>query len=235
MAKAIVLAATVLSFLSPCRAQDTSIPFLLGHRNAPSPSNPTLGREFTVTVPALSELRVQLLSGIHSRISHVGDPVKARVLQPVYVNGRVALPPGSFLDGRITRVQSAGRMHRPAELSFRFERITLPDGQAEVISTVLAGVDDARSLKSQLDPEGYLKGARFFSKGIAASVIGLGALGVPLSQLVGSSALKTLFPLGGAGLLGYEILWPRGNEVHLPPDTRCRIRLKDSLTVRTAG
>lgn len=237
MKKPILAVATLLFCSLSGGAQDYPLPFGLLHRdelrsqlfNSPTPHS-------TLTIPAASELRVQLLSGIHSQVSRVGDPVTALVLQPVYVNGRVALPVGSLLDGRITRVRPAGHVHRSAELAFRFEQITLPDGQAESISAVLSALDTNRFSRPRLDPEGYLKGARFFaSKGMAAGLLGLSAGAIPTARLFASPALHALLPVGGAAFFGYELLWPRGNDVHVLPDTLCSIRLNYPLTVRAIG
>jgi hypothetical protein len=188
--------------------------------------------ERTMTVPAQTEADIQLLSGIHSQVCHVGDPVRAQLLEPVYVNGRVALPRGSLLDGRITRVRPAGRLRRPAELSLRFERITLTDGQDQPIAAVLTALNPRVPLGVRLDPEGQLKGTKRASrKGIAAGLVGLGALASLETQLASAAALGATLPLGGGVVLGYAFLWPRGSDVHLPPDTRFRIRLGCPLTV----
>jgi hypothetical protein len=191
--------------------------------------------ERILTVPAQTEADVQLLSGIHSQVSHVGDPIRAQLLQPVYVNGRVALPRGSLLDGRITRIRPAGRLRRPAELSLRFERITLTDGQDRPIAAVLTALDPPVPLSVRLDSEGQLKGTKPISwKGITGGLLGLGTLASLETQLASAAALGATLPLGGGAVLGYAFLWPRGSDVHLPPDTRFRIRLHHPLTVRVA-
>lgn len=190
-----------------------------------------------LTVPAQTEAAIQLLSGIHSRVSHVGDPVTARLLQPVYIDGRVALPSGSLINGRITRVRTAGRLRRPAELSLRFDRITLPDGQDQPIAAELAALDgsDSASVKARIDSEGHLRGTKGLSwKGLAGSLIGLGTFATVQFQLAGAAALGTTLPFGGGALLGYAFLWPRGTDVQVPPDSRLRIRLHHPLTVRVA-
>jgi hypothetical protein len=189
----------------------------------------------TLTVPADTEASVTMLSGVHTRVSHLDDPVAAELLNPVYVNGRVALPTGTLLDGRITRIRAAGRMHRPAELSFRFDRVTLPDGQSGPISAVLAGLEAPESSGIHLDSEGGIKGSRGYSwKILTGGAVGLGTFAAVRASVAGAMALKTLVPAGGAAVLSFEVLLPRGKEVNLPPQTRCRIRLDNPLTVRIA-
>ncbi len=187
----------------------------------------------TVVVPAQTEAKIELLSGIHSQVSHEGDLVTAQLVQPIYVGGEVALPAGSLLEGRITRVKQAGRMRRSAEMVLRFESITLPSGQDHPLSAILTYLKPSPSAKTYVDSEGFLKGTRVTPwKRIAAGFAGLGALGVIEGQLAGAAALGASLPIGGGALLGYAFLWPKGNEVHVPPDSTMRIRLRDSLTVR---
>lgn len=187
----------------------------------------------TLTVPADTEAAVTMLSGIHSRISHVNDSIEAELLKPVYVNGQLALPLGSLLDGHITRIRPAGRMHHPAELSFRFDRITLPDGESEPITAVLSRIDRGPGSSFRLDPEGFLKGGRGLSwRGITGGLVAAGTFATIKAALVASPAVATVVPAAGAGLLAYAVFAPRGNDVHVPQQTPCLIRLIHPLTVR---
>lgn len=237
MRKLILAALAILSLSSPSPGEDAGTPWALTHRDLrPAVQRGERERSWTVTIPAETEVPAQLLSGIHSRVNHVNDSIQAYLLQPLYVQGRMALPVGTLIDGRITRVQPAGHLHRPAELALRFERITLPDGQAEPIHAVLSGLESSGSPKPRLDPEGFLRGPRSPAwKGLGVGLAGLGVFAAGKIVVGGSSALSPLLPAGGAALLGYEILWPRGQDVHLPPQTSCRIRLSYPVTLRVAG
>ena len=226
----------VVSFAVPLPAQDSSPPSVLMHRSE-LPAGVTLAadRGPTLTVPAETEADVELLSGIHTRISNVDDPVRAMLVQPVLVDGRVALPSGTLLDGRITQVRQARRLHRPGELSFRFEQVTLPDGETEPLSAVLARLESPTPTKLRVDAEGHLKGTRGFSwKGITGGFGAWGAAAGLKYAVAGAGALSSFLPATGSALLGFELFWPRGNDVHVPPETRCRVRLNYPLTVRVA-
>ncbi|HEV2494358.1 MAG TPA: hypothetical protein VG204_14930 [Terriglobia bacterium] len=223
-----LLAATV------ALAQETA-PRVLMHRSEVPPSFvPTDNAAPTLTVPASTEADVELLSGIHTRISSVDDPIRAMLVNPVFVDGRIALPSGTLLDGRITQVRAARRFHRPGELSFRFEQVTLPDGETEPLSAVLERLETPLA-KLRIDSEGHLKGTRGFSwKALTGGFGALGAFAGVKYAIAGAGALTTVLPATGSALLGFEMLWPRGNDVHVPPDTRCRVRLNYPLTVRVA-
>jgi len=193
---------------------------------SPAGSSPTL------TVPAETEAAVCILSAIHTGVNHVDDPVVAQLLGPVLVDGKVALPAGTLVDGRITRLRPAGRLHRSAEVALRFERVELPDGDVEPIRAELAVLDDSSHLGTRVDSEGYLKGGSAMSRRRIAPVLaGLSVLGTA-KLVAGATSLWVALPAGAAGWLGYEYLWRRGSEVHVPPRTSGRIRLDYPLTVR---
>ncbi len=194
--------------------------------------NAVAAERATLTVPAETEVKVQVLSGIHTQINHVNDPVIAEVLKPVFVEGKLALPTGSLLDGHITMIRNAGHMHRAAELGMRFDRITLPDGQEKPVAAVLAALEHPDMLDIHLDSEGRVTSNHNVSwRAVAGGFTALGAFGALKLAAVGSAGATIALPLGGAALISYEALWRRGREVNMPPDTQCRLRLNYPLTV----
>jgi hypothetical protein len=153
-------------------------------------------------------------------------------LNAVFVGGKLALPPGSLLDGHITMIRNAGHMHRAAELGMRFDRITLPDGQEKPVAAVLAALEHPEMLDIHLDQEGHLISNRMMPwKALGGGFAAFGAFGVLKIAAVGSAGASLALPLGGAALISYEALWRRGREVNLPPDVQCRLRLNYPLTV----
>jgi len=197
---------------------------LRARQSTPSPDSP-----LTLTIPADTRATVELLSGVHTRFIRVDDPIKAQLLQPVLIDGKVALPSGTLLDGRVTRVRPAGRANRAAELGLRFDQVMLPDGDVEPITAVLAVAPP----HTRLDREGYLKGARSVSwAGVTSGIVAIGSFAVAKAAFAGSAAFSPILPAAGTALLGYEFLWHRGSDVHLPPQTACQIRLDYPLTIR---
>jgi hypothetical protein len=175
-----------------------------------------------------------MLSGIHTQVNHPNDLVTARLLQPVYVDGHVALPSGSILDGRITMIRKSGHVHRPAELRLRFDEILLPDGQAEPMAGVLAVLENSSNPDLHLDAEGHLTGGRGRSWKTLIGGAGLGSFGAIKAMATGAAAASVGLSVAGAAAVGYELLWPKGHEVNLPPETRCLVRLNYPLTVRVS-
>jgi hypothetical protein len=229
-------AITLMSFLAiTAWAQEGEAPMMLPHRSGLEPTRtvPSMPSD-TVTVPAETQVSIQMLSGLHTQINHADDLVTARLLQPVLVGGRIALPSGSILDGRITMIRNSGHVHRPAELGLRFDKIVLPDGQSEPMAGVLVVMDKSSKLDLHIDAEGHLTGGRALSWKTLIGGVGLGSFGAIKAVASGATAASMSLSLAGAAAIGYEILWPKGHDVNLPPETRCLIRLSYPLTVRVS-
>lgn len=80
---------TVIGFLAiTALAQEGEAPVALPHRSGLGPaSTESSMHSDRVTVPAETQVSIQMLSGIHTRINHPNDLVTARLLQPVLVGG----------------------------------------------------------------------------------------------------------------------------------------------------
>jgi hypothetical protein len=230
-----MIAATMVLLLScQARGQTGLVRGVLMHRSQPISSLVTTHPKLTITVPAETEADIQFLSALHTRFTQKSEPIRAQLLKPVFVNGQVALPSGSLLDGRVITVRPASRLHRAGELALRFDQITLPNGESQPLSAMLTSVDPRTASHVHLDSEGDLKGGRGLGwKEIAGSLLAVGTVGAVKLGFAGSGAvIGPWLPVTGGALLGYEIFWPRGNEVHVPPDTCARIRINHPLTVR---
>jgi hypothetical protein len=216
-----------------CALAQESVPTTpLSHRGSGAADLPELAQPQTLTVPAETQVKVTMLSGIDTGINRVNDPVIAQVREPVFVKGKIALPPGSLLDGHITFVRPRRHMHRPGELGMRFDRISLPDGQEKPVSALLAALEHPELLNFHLDAEGHLVGNRTISwKTLFGGATALGAYGALKIVAIGSAGATLALPLGGAAIIGYEAFWRHGREVDIPPQTQCRLRLSYPVIV----
>jgi len=200
---------------------------LLPHRVVGTATPPPL------TVPAETLIHARMLTGLHTLVSHVNDPIAAEIVQPVYVSGQLALPAGTLFDGHITAVRPPGRMRRAGRLSFRFDYVTLPSGQEIPVSAVIASLEHIKGLQGELDSEGHLEGQRKASwRSFLTGFLTVGGLTAAKIAVASSAALTVAAPASAAAFLGYEIFLIRGGNVNVPPNTRCHIRLNNSLTVQ---
>jgi hypothetical protein len=105
---------------------------------APSPNNPSNGQQTVdLSVPIGTPLQIVLDREV--RVKKTGQPLHARLVQPVYAFDQLVLPAGSKVDGHIARIgRPSGKQltfsilnadfspPRPVEVTF--DHIVLPDG-----------------------------------------------------------------------------------------------------------
>jgi type IV secretory pathway VirB10-like protein len=82
-----------------------------------------------------SVIGLQLESAVTSERARVEDRVDARVTRDVLVNGRVAIPQGSRIQGSITQVDRGGKVKERARLGIRFHTLVLDDGSTVPLQT----------------------------------------------------------------------------------------------------
>jgi hypothetical protein len=234
MKRTLLLFAFLALSSAVCAAQENFKPVAFTARSETVAASVPAQRAITVvTVPADTEAAIEMLSGLHSRVSHVDDPIEARLTRPVYVEGQLALPSGTLLQGHVARVQGAGRMHHGAQMTLRFDEISLPDGQTAPISAIISSARGSALRDVRVDDEGNLKGSRGFSfKRVLGGVAGVGSFTTIRAAMAGAATIAYSLPASGAAFVGYEFLVPRGNEVHIPPETHFRIRLNNPVTVQ---
>ncbi len=204
---------------------------------SPQPILPgsSLSTATTLTIPAETQASVELLSGIQSQVSHPDDVVEARLLKAVSVDGRVALPEGTLFTGRVLGVRHARRLHRPAEITFRFEQIALPDGQEKPFGATISGLQGVIQKNVGLDAEGDLLARRSLPlKGVTYGFAGLGTSFALEAAVAGGSTILPVVSASSTAWLAYEFLWRRGREVNVPPQTQCTIRLEYPLSIQVS-
>ncbi len=167
-----------------------------------------------VTVPAGTSLPLELTTALSSDTAHVETPVRARLRNPIRVNGYTAMPAGTVFNGTVTNVEEAGRVKGRASLAFRFTDATV-NGVRERVRT---------------DPITFRSEA---SKGEDAAKIGAGAgIGAAIGAIVGGGkgAVKG-GAIGGAAGTG-AVLATKGKEVNLAAGTDLTTTLAQPVTVR---
>ncbi len=103
---------------------------------------PMLLAQQKLTVPVTAPLDVEL---IHHAAMKTGAPLTVRVLYPVYVDSRLAIPATSTLQGSVAALKPNKKERRkalfyadftPYDIPFvRFDKLTLPNGKTYAIST----------------------------------------------------------------------------------------------------
>jgi type IV secretion system protein VirB10 len=94
-----------------------------------------------VTVEPGTRIPLTLIKTVDSKHSEMGDRVYLQTAFPVVENGRIAIPPGSYVIGTLTHVKRPGRVKGRGELFLRFDSLTLPNGVVRDFRARVSGLD----------------------------------------------------------------------------------------------
>jgi Zn-dependent protease with chaperone function len=99
----------------------------------------------TATVPSGTVLKVSFLQTLSSASSQPDERFTAEIVEPVLVNGRVAIAAGSTISGRVVDVQPAKRFGGRAQLNLEFTSLRLSSGKESPISASFHGQAEEKS------------------------------------------------------------------------------------------
>ena len=185
------------------------------HPTSATPSSTAAPNE--LIVPAGTKVPLALKHAVSTKSTREGDSVYAETTFPVVQDNRVLIPAGTYVQGRITHVQRAGRIKGRAEVLMHFTTLIYPSGYTVMLPGAVENVPGAEktSIKGQ---EGTIrqdsqKGEKI---GTVAQGAGTGAVIGGLSRGGKGAAIGA----GIGGAVGTAIaLLSRGNDVKLDAGT----------------
>ncbi len=174
------------------------------------------------TVEPGTHIPLSLINSVSTKNSVPGDRVYLETVFPILVDGKIVIPPGSYVAGTITEVQRPGKVKGRGEFHLRFDSLTLPNGTTRDFRARVSGIDGRAS--EELDrKEGTIKSEG--NKGGDARTVGetaaagasVGALAGGISGAAGMGAGIGAAAGAAAGLMG--VLFTRGPEAVLAKGT----------------
>ena len=209
------LAAWASAQTSPATGQNTNA----GAASTVANASPASASE--LTIPAGTKVPVALKHAVSSKGTHEGDSVYAETTFPVVANGRVLIPAGTYVQGRISHIQRGGRIKGRAEVLMHFTTLIYPSGYTVLLPGAVENAPgvDKTTVK---DGEGTIrsdsqKGEKI---GTVATSAGTGAVVGGLSN----GGKGALIGAGIGGAVGTAIgLLARGNDVKLDAGTTLEI------------
>ena len=169
-----------------------------------------------------TKIPLNMINSVSTKHAAEGDRVYLETVFPILTNGKIVIPPGSYVAGTITEVKRPGRVKGRGELYLRFDSLTLPNGVTRDFRARIGGLDGRAS--EELDKsEGKIKGEG--NKGGDMKTIGEAAgAGATVGGIAGVSTGHTGMGAGigaaagaTAGLLG--VLLSRGPDAVLAKGT----------------
>lgn len=149
-----------------------------------------------------------LTTPLNSATARRGDPVEARISQPLIVDNQLYLPEGSLLRGTVSQVRAARRFARNGQLRISFQQVAPPNGLEQQIQSTLEGMDVAEGENLALDSEGGAQvktsKMRYLTTGIAVMLAASSSS--PDSDAGRGDAAGPVGPNAANGAFGFKLV-----------------------------
>jgi hypothetical protein len=108
-------------------------------------------------VPAGTALMAKLETTLATFSNKAGDPFQARLTQAVMLDGKTAIPAGTMVEGRVTRVAEPRRIAGKPTIGILLEALILPTGERFFLDATLVDTNAGRD--TDVNQEGEFKGS----------------------------------------------------------------------------
>lgn len=178
--------------------------------DAPRPAAP-VPAEPSLVLAEGSKLTLRFENALSSETSRAGDSVTARVEGATDPSGRVALPGGTVLRGKVVDARQSGRVKGRARVSVDFDQIVVR-GRTHAL--------DASTITVEA-PDDHGRDAKIVGGAAAAGAL-IGAI------KDGKEGFAKGALIGGAGGTG-AVLVTRGRDIQIPAGSRFTVTVKDAV------
>jgi len=182
-----------------------------------------------LVIPTGTKVPLKLDHAISTKESRDGDAVYAETTFPVVVNDRVLIPSGTYVQGRISRIQRAGRVKGRAEVQMHFTTLIYPSGYTVMLPGAVEnapGVDNT-NMKGE---EGTIRGDSQTAEKVG-TVAGTTATGTVIGAATGGGK-GALIGSGIGGAVGSAIaLLTRGHDVKIEAGTTLEMVIQRDIPV----
>jgi type IV secretion system protein VirB10 len=182
-----------------------------------------------ITLPAGTKIPIALKNTISTKANHEGDPIYAQTTFPVVINDKVVVPPGTYVQGKISSIKPAGHIKGRAEVLIHFTSLIYPSGYTVLLPGSIENAPSVDNGKVK-DKEGTIQGDS--NKGKTAATIAAPAADGALTGAVIHGGEGALIGAGIGGAVGTAIAaLTRGNEVKMGPGTTLEVVLQRDVVV----
>jgi len=147
-------------------------------------------------VPTGTALMVRLDTTLATFSNKPGDPFQGKLSQPVMIGGRIMIPAGAIVEGRVTKVSEPRRISGKPSIGILPEAVIFPNGERYFLDATLVDTNLGRG--SDVDTEGQFKGSGFDKSdkietgaGTAGGMLIGGLAGGPLGLAIGGAVVAT--------------------------------------------
>ena len=159
-----------------------------------------------------TNIRVRLLDTLSTKETNAGTAFKAQVATDVYKNGRVIIPAGSELRGRVVNVTQGHHFGPAATLRLRPDVVILPDGTAYHL---YAQVIESKAPNTRTDSEGGIQPSSHLKKEAIEYGAGAGTGAIVGAKIAGLHG-AVIGSLIGAGVITVHLMMQHPEMAEVP-------------------
>jgi hypothetical protein len=183
----------------------------------------------TLIIPAGTRVPLSLKQAISTKTAKSGDPVYAETSFPFVVNEKVAIPAGTYIQGKIERAHRGGHVKGRAELLIHFTSMIYPSGYTVMLGGSVENTPGAEKT-SMKDSEGTIRQDSDAGKKVKSAAEGA-TTGAVIGAITGGGKGAGIGAgLGGVTGLAIAML-SRGADVRLEPGTSIEMEIQREVTV----
>ncbi len=206
-------------------------PQLASHAAPSQQSNdPATATNDAIMVPAGTRVPLTMKQGLTTKNAHPGDPVYAQTSFPIVMNDRIVIPPGTFVQGEIRRVQRPGKVKGRAELQMSFTSMIFPNGYTLLLPGAVQGTPGDSNTAGVKDKEGTIQGDSSKGKDVG-TIVGTTIPGAGIGAIAGGGKAAAIGAASGGALGLATVLFTRGPEIQLGVGDSIEMVLERSLTI----
>ncbi len=195
----------------------------------PSPSVAAVAAKPMLTIPVGTEIPLTLKQAISTKTAKDGDPVYAEVAFPYVVDERIVIPAGTYIQGKVERVQRGGHIKGRAEVLIHFTSMIYPNGYTVLLGGSVENTPGAEKT-SMKDSEGTIQ--QDSDAGKKAKEAAGGATTGAVIGAVANGAKGAGIGAGIGGAAGVAVgMLTRGADVRLEPGTSIEMEIQREVVV----
>ena len=182
-------------------------------------------------IPEGSLVKVKLREELSTLTTKPGEKFTAEVSEPVMRDGRVIVPVGSMMEGRVTWVRGGKRIGGPAAIHLEPRTLTLPDGAQYVLRA--RAIDTDRWDSTKVDSEGTITKKEHGKRTAAMMSLSAGS-GLAAGAMIGGLPGAVIGAGVGAGVS--TVVWlKQDRQAQLPKDLGVVFSLTEPMSVTPAS
>lgn len=187
-----------------------------------------------LVIPAGSRIPLSLSQAISTKNAREGDPVYAMTAFPFVVGDRMLVPAGTYIQGKISHVERAGRVKGRAEILMHFTSMIYPSGYTVMLPGSVENMPGSDSTTVK-DKEGTVQHDKTTGKKVEDAAKG-GAYGTLAGATAGGLATGSLngaragAGVGAAAGVAWALL-KRGPDVKLDVGTSIEMEIQRPIAI----